>query len=113
MRSFLAQGEGFEVRLKVRDPNPLHAYHCAHLHAACFASRKQQPAWVVSNGTESRRHGFPSAHAFFPGSILCKIRNLGLRSYFDFKTCSWLPLREMAEAYEARVPYSRRLLYRP
>jgi hypothetical protein len=68
------------------------AYFKAHLHAAKSAANSKSASWVTRSDTGSERYGFGRNAFVTPTTVLYKIMQLGLSSYWCDASTSWVPL---------------------
>jgi len=67
-------------------------YMRAHLAAAAHAATMRRLAYVTRDDVPGKRCGFGPSAAFTETTVLYRINQLGLGSYFDYRECAWLPL---------------------
>lgn len=70
------------------------AYYRAHLYAARYADRARSSAYVTRDDLTGERLGFGPNAAVIATTILYRINQLALRSYFDYGQTAWLPMPE-------------------
>lgn len=67
------------------------AFFRAHLSAARQAANLMIPSHVLRDDRGEERMGFGPGAESKPSSDLYKILQMGLASYWDHPTCSWMP----------------------
>jgi hypothetical protein len=78
------------------------AFFKAHLHAARQAANQKVASYVISRDLVERV-GFSSDAIHIRTTYLYQIMQLGLASYWDYPTVSWLPLPAEEEENEKGI----------
>jgi hypothetical protein len=84
-------GASFETRLDSRTDTG-DGFYRAHLHAARQAAGHKIASWVTRADTGEERYGFGPGAMFVPTTVLYQIMQMGLNSFWDQNTESWIPL---------------------
>lgn len=81
-----------KVIFKASDYSGEEAFYKAHLLAATLAAKNKKEAWVVKNDSEVC--GFGVIRDSIP-TVLERINDKCLHSYWDYKKKSWWPLHDV------------------
>lgn len=93
-------GVSFETKVGHNGETSGYGFSRAHLHAARQAANDKTPSWVVRSDTGSARYGFGPAAFLTPTTVLYKIMQMGLSSYWEDASQSWVPLPSTEEDTE-------------
>ncbi len=102
-------GKSFESTDLTSRGDEKDAFFKAHLHAAKHAANSRSSAWVTRSDTGDERYGFGPDAFITPTTVLYKITQMGLPSYWDDASTSWAPMpleeadEEVRETCDARA----------